>query len=72
MPHNRPPRGYRNACHGPANQASRTGLLQAMRALYSDEPGLEGEAALAEKERLRLESEAARQRQGELLLRGAR
>lgn len=72
MPHNRPPRGYRHQRHVPANQASCAGLLQAMQALYSDEPGLEGEAALAEKERLRVEGEACKRRQGELLLRGAR
>lgn len=72
MPHNRPPHGNRNLRHGPANQASRNGVLQAMRALYSSEPGLEGDAALAEQERLRVEAEAATRRQGELLLRGAR
>lgn len=72
MPHNRPPRSYRHQRQAPANRASCAGLLQAMQALYSDEPGLEGEAALAEKERLRVEDEAARHRQGVLLLRGAR
>jgi hypothetical protein len=38
--------------------------------LQSDAPGLSGDAALAERERMRIEAEAASRRQGVLRLRG--
>lgn len=44
-------------------------MLKARAELYSDAPGLQGDDALAERERLRLEAEAKARRQGVLLLR---
>ncbi len=46
------------------------GLRAALEALYSSEPGVSGAAALAARERMRVEAEASRCRQGVLLLRG--
>ena len=45
-------------------------LAPALALLYSDAQGLTGEAALAERERLKVEAEAAQRRQGVLKLRG--
>ena len=47
-------------------------MLEARRMLYSDEPGLEGDAALAERERYRREDDAKRLAQGVLPLGGER
>lgn len=54
------------------NEASRRGLMEALRVLYSDGPGLTIEEALAERERLQIEAAARERRQGVLSLRGGR
>lgn len=45
-------------------------MLRAFATLYSDAPGLVGDAALAERERLRMEDEAKASLQRALPLRG--
>lgn len=50
------------------NDKARAGMLAAMAELYSDKPGLVGEAALGERERLRIEDEAKATGQGVLPL----
>lgn len=68
--HVRLPQGYRRQPVVKMTPAQRAGLQAALAALYSESPGLTGEQALAERERLRVEGEAAERRQGVLLLRG--
>lgn len=64
------PSGYRRQPIVKMTQAAREALQAALAALYSDEPGLTGDAALAERERLKVEAEAAQRKQGVLRLRG--
>lgn len=54
--------------HRAPNRASVDGLLDVMRALYSG-AALSADDALAERERMRVESEGRLRRQGELRLR---
>lgn len=68
--HCRLPQGYRRQPIVKMTPAQRAGLQAAMAALYSPEPGPTGDAAIAERERLRVEGEAAERRQGVLILRG--
>lgn len=51
-------------------QQARAGMLHALATLYSDAPGLVGDAALAERERIRMEDEAKASQQRALPLRG--
>lgn len=64
------PSGFRRQPIVKMTQAAREALQAALTALYSDEPGLTGDAALAERERLKVEAEAAQRKQGVLRLRG--
>lgn len=64
------PSGFRRQPVVKMTQAAREGMQAALAALYSDSPGLTGEAALAERERMRIEADAAQRKQGVLLLRG--
>ena len=63
----RPAHWNRSALAHPNVQAN-AGLLRAMAELYSDAPGLTGDAAIAERERIRIEDDARRARQGVLIL----
>lgn len=54
------------------NEASRRGLLDALRVLYADGPGQSREQLLAEREQLHVEGAARERRQGVLMLRGGR
>ncbi|WP_155561135.1 hypothetical protein ACN3VN_01715 [Xylella fastidiosa] len=62
--------GYCRQGKGTMTPRQCAGLMAALEALYSSEPGLSGAAALAERERMRVDAEASRCRQGVLLLRG--
>ena len=64
------PSGFRRQPIIKMTQAARDDLQAALALLYSDAPGLTGEAALAERERLKVEAEAAQRKQGVLTLRG--
>lgn len=63
-------RAYRPEPKPRPNAAARRGLAELRDALASDVPGPTGDAALAERERLAVEADAQRRRQGVLVLRG--
>lgn len=60
-------RCHQRVTHRPPNAATSRGMSQALAALAT--PALPVADSMAERERLRLEAEAQRRRQGELLLR---
>jgi|GEM_PF-1873826 len=64
----RAPRAPRFHCRRAVGEVGRRAIAEAMQLLYGGVPGLQGDAALAERERLRLEAEAENDRQGELHL----
>jgi hypothetical protein len=64
------PSGFRQQPVVKMTLAARESMRAALEALYSDAPGLTGEAALAERERMKIEAEAAQRKQGVLHLRG--
>lgn len=64
------PSGFRRQPIIKMTRATREAMQAALALLYSDAQGLTGEAALAERERLKVEAEAAQRRQGVLKLRG--
>ncbi len=66
------PRASRRDRRKPVSEAAHHAMQEARRMLYSDEPGLVGDAALAERERYRREDEGKRLAQGELPLGGGR
>ncbi|SHG64385.1 hypothetical protein SAMN05660380_01157 [Xylella fastidiosa] len=70
MARHRLPSGYRRQGRVTMTLRQCAGLRAALEALYSSEPGVSGAAALAARERMRVEAEASRCRQGVLLLRG--
>ncbi|OUL25867.1 hypothetical protein BV378_14115 [Nostoc sp. RF31YmG] len=63
------PRAPRTAGHRAISAAARAYIDEATRLLYGNEPGLQGEEALAERERYRCEDEARASAQAELPLR---
>ncbi|MEN5208007.1 hypothetical protein ABE493_07775 [Stenotrophomonas terrae] len=64
----RVPRASRRNRRKVLSVEARRAIDEAMALLSGGETGLQGDDALAERERLRVEAEAARQRQGELTL----
>lgn len=70
MARHRLPSGYRRQGRVTMTPRQCAGLRAALEALYSSEQGVSGAAALAARERMRVEAEASRCRQGVLLLRG--
>ena len=64
-----PPRAPRSG-YRVISAAARQSIAEAARLLYDNVAGLEGEEALAERERLRVSAEKAERTQGELLLDG--
>jgi len=64
----RAPRARRTCRRRRISQAARAHIGEAMRLLYGDAPGLQGEEALAERERYRREDEARACAQGVLPL----
>jgi len=54
----RAPRAASTAGHRAISATARAHIAEAMRVLYADAPGLEGDEAIAERERYRCEEEA--------------
>lgn len=63
-------RCHQRVTHRPPNAATRRGMDQVLGALAAPPPAMSADEAMAERERLRLEAEAHRRRQGVLRLSG--